>query len=609
MGSVCGKKDDAKPEKIDVEEPTTATAQKAPQPSVKCEETTTKDPGYKLKTIEQLWLNIAHYSDATEIPTEDEQLFNISELVAFLKMAQDVEGSLEDEDVKAILERVCVHLRDEMRDGKSVNYREFWLIMMKILRTRYIKPIVESIAAAVEKDRDETLGFKTTKTFVVVDFDEFFLIQELWNNLSRYSGDEKQDLSKQTFSVSELVAFIKIAGDIKIDLTPDANSFLEKLCDGIKINMKDCEAMNYVEFRMIVLSLLQKLHIKPLLEAICEAIEKDKKAALELKIEFEGMDELSMKPRRDSSMKLVSIIKLWSTISGYNMTDETVDITTQTLSMAELVAFLKMVEDIMSSLTELQQQTVQMIRAELRDEMKNKVPMKWDTFRTIILRLLKHHFIKPVTDAISVAIDDDREKLLGFTAHTEFAPDQLDDFAEVQELWNVVAGYRGDDGKSPVGKQTFTLSELVAFLKISRDIEGALEDAKARVLLGWLCECIRYEMMTNPVICYSEFRAVVLSLLQDLYIEPLIQGIDHAVKKDQEATLNFVNDFEVVNPPLPPPPQPIAEEEDEPIAEEEKGAIVEEEQGPIADEGKTEPVEDDTLPDAEPEVKVEGETE
>merc|ERR1719285_325530 len=110
--------------------------------------------------------------------------------------------------------------------------------------------------------------------------------------------------------------------------------------------------------------------------------------------------------------------------------------------MAELVAFLKMVEDIMSSLTELQQQTVQMIRAELRDEMKNKVPMKWDTFRTIILRLLKHHFIKPVTDAISVAIDDDREKLLGFTAHTEFAPDQLDDFAEVQELWNVVAGYR-----------------------------------------------------------------------------------------------------------------------------------------------------------------------
>jgi len=605
MGSVCGKKDDALPEKIDVEEPSTATAENAG-------EATTTDPGYKLKTIEELWLNIAHYSDSTEIPPETEQLFNISELVAFLKMAQDVEDSLEA-DVKSILERVTVHLRDEMKDGKSVTYREFWLIVMKILRTQYIKPIVKGIASAVEKDRDETLGFSTTKTFEAVDFDEYFLVQELWNNVSRYSGAEKQDLSKQTFSVSELVAFIKIAGDIKEDLGPAANNFLEKLCDDVKINMKDCEAMNYVEFRMIVLSLLQKLHIQPLLTAITEAIAKDKREALENKIDFEGMDELSMKPRKDASIKLVSIIKLWSTISGYDMADETVDITTQNLSMAELVAFLKMVEDIMSGLTVPQQQTVQLIRAELRDEMKTKVPMKWTTFRTIILRLLKHHFIKPVTEAITKAIDLDREQLLGFTAQTEFAPDQLDEYAEVQELWNVVAGYRGDDGRSPVDKQTFSLSELVAVLKISRDIEGTLDD-KARVLLGWLCECLRYEMQSSPVICYSEFRAILLSLLQDLHIEPLIQGIDTAVKKDQEATLNFVNDMEVPNPPGP---DTIAEEEKDPIVEGEKDPIVEEEKDPIAEDEKepipdaeeAEPAKDDAVADAEPEGKPEGEPE
>jgi len=622
MGAaVCGKKDDAQPEKVDVEvevEEPTAKAQNAG-----VEETTTKDPGYKLKTIEELWLIIAHYADSTEIPPENEQMFNISELVAFLKMAQDVENSLDDKE-KFILGRVCLHLRDEMKDGKSISYREFWLIIMRILRTQFIEPIVKGIAEAIAKDSAETLGFTATKCFVAVDFDEFFFVQELWSNVSRYAGTETQDLSKQTFSVSELLAFIKIADDIKQGLDEKAKPFLEKLCADVKSNMKDCQSMNYVEFRMIVLSLLQKMHIQPLLTGISEAIKKDKKEALEFKIDIEGMAELSVKPRRECSIKLISVMKLWLTISGFDIDDD-IDVTSQTLSMAELVAFLKMVEDIMSGLTDAQQRIVKLIRADLRDEMKVKVPMTWTTFRTIILRLLKHHFIKPVTEVITKAIDEDRENLLGFTAITEFAPDELDEFTEVQEMWNVVAGYRGDDGKSSVAKQTFTLSELVAFLKISRDVHEDLEK-DAGVLLGWLCESLRYEMADNPVLCYTEFRAILLSLLQDLHIEPLIKGIDTAVKKDQIATLNFSNEPEVPIPVVPEPiaeaenPEPVAEaknpeptaeaENPEPMAEAQNpDPIAEADPEPIAEADPEPSAEDAAVSNAQPEVKRDAETE
>jgi len=655
MGSVCGKKDDAQPEKKDVEEPATTAVQDAGVQEKETEEketveTTTKDPGFKLKTIEELWQTIAHYSASTEIPPEDEQSFNISELVAFLKMAQDVEGSLDDKE-KFILERVCVHLRDEMKDGKSLSYREFWLIIMRILRTQFIKPIVISVAAAVEKDRNDALGFKTTNTFVASNFDEYFIVQELWSNVSGYTGTEKKDLNQQTFTIPELVAFIKIAKDIKEDLEENVQTFLERLCDDVSSNMKDCEAMNYVEFRMIVLSLLQKLHIQPLLKAISEAIEKDKKEALEFQFDWEGMDELVIKPRRESDIKLISVMKLWATISGYDMNDENVDITTQTLSMAELVAFLKMVEDIMSSLSKAQQRIVKMIRADLRDEMKTKTPMKWETFRTIILRLLKHHFIKPVTEVITEAIDKDRENLLGFKAQTAFAPDELDEFAEVQEMWHVIAGYRGDNGEPPVTKQTFKLSELVALLKIARDIHAQLQ-VESGVLLGWLCESLRYEMKANPVLCYAEFRAILLSLLQDLHIEPLIKGIDDAVKADQEATLNFVNEPEVPVPPAPEPipeaenreltaeaekpepepipeaenPEPTAEAENpepepigevaeaenpEPIAEPENPEPIVEPENPepIAEAENSEPLAEAAVPDGQPEAKPEAETE
>merc|ERR550534_1655177 len=97
-------------------------------------------------------------------------------LLLFLKMVQDIKDSMEKE-AQFILDRLSTLLLDKMRDGKTISFRDFWLIVMKILRAQYISPIVVVITAAITKDREATLGIASTRQFKASGYDEFVSVQ------------------------------------------------------------------------------------------------------------------------------------------------------------------------------------------------------------------------------------------------------------------------------------------------------------------------------------------------------------------------------------------------------------------------------------------------
>eukprot|EP00495_Collosphaeridae_sp_1-RS-2012_P000473 TRINITY_DN1038_c0_g1_i5.p2 TRINITY_DN1038_c0_g1~~TRINITY_DN1038_c0_g1_i5.p2 ORF type:complete len:149 (-),score=51.02 TRINITY_DN1038_c0_g1_i5:128-574(-) len=57
-------------------------------------------------------------------------------------------------------------------------------------------------------------------------------------------------------------------------------------------------------------------------------------------------------------------------------------------------------------------------------------------------------------------------------------------------------------------------------------------------MLGWLCKSLVYEMAEVPSLSYVEFRAIVLSLMEDIHIKPLIDEIAKQIESDRLAILN-----------------------------------------------------------------------
>jgi len=591
MGAACGSTDDAK------QDEKTTTKQDKKESEGK-EKPKAKGPEYRLKDIEELWILLAHYSDSDAVPAVDDQSFNISELVAFLKMAADVKDSLEN-NAQIILERLSVYLIDKMRDGKTIRYRDFWLIVIKILRELYIKPIVVVISEAIEADREATLGIKATREFDACEFDEFIAVQELWNVVSSYSVNETEDLSKQSFNLSELAAFIKIADDVKVKMEDAPEEFLDKVCESFKGNMSDAQPMIYVEFRGIVLGLLQTTHIQPLLKVIAEAIENDKKTALDWELDLPGYEKITLKGRRASKSKMDIVADLWTIIAGYSVENNEAPPKDKELTTSELVAFLKIAEDVMQDLDQTAKFVLGKIMNDLRIKMKQKIPIIWKTFRELVMELLKDSFIMPIAEGISNAVDEDRKKLLGFEIKSNFKFN-AEEFKEILELWNAVAGYRGDEDTS-VKDQAFYLSELVAFMKIAEDTNEHLEE-DARFLLGWLCKSLVYEFAECECtsLSYVEFRAVLISLMEDIHIKPLIDGIAQKVESDRMAVLNGV--AEPARDPSPEkepaPAEDALPEQKEHESEKEEGQSEKKENEGMNEEGAGEK-EEAEVPDTE----------